>query len=140
MYNRPFRLAPNSVYRKMERRRTSCKLRHSMLDLAQGKSRRAPSSICLTKRRLTVYSSYWDAELKPEKYSCVDAALDAEYSIMIYDRLGTGLSGTPGAHDIVQGPLQIEMFNQLTVLACARKLGESFAKYQSLTVPEIPRL
>jgi hypothetical protein len=87
-----------------------------VLDLAKGKTRRAPDSICLTKKRLAVYSSYWDAELKPEKYSYVDAALDAGYSIMIHDRLGTGLSEKPDAYEIVQGPPQIEILNQLTGL------------------------
>jgi pimeloyl-ACP methyl ester carboxylesterase len=94
----------------------------------------------LEKRRLTVNSSYWDAELNPEKYSYVDAALDAGYSIMIYDRLGTGLSDKPDAYSVLQGPPQIEILNQLSVLARAGKLNESFAKNQSLTVPDITKV
>jgi hypothetical protein len=63
--------------------------------------------------------SYWDPELKPESYSYVDAALGAGYSILIYDRLGTGQSEKPDAYDIVQGPPHIEILNQLIVLARA---------------------
>jgi len=58
---------------------------------------------------------------------------------MIYDRLGTGLSEKPDAYDIVQGPLQIKILNQLIVLARAGKLSGSFAKNQTLTVPDIAK-
>jgi len=93
----------------------------------------------LTKRSLTVYHSYWDPELKPEKYSYVDAALAAGYSILIYDRLGTGQSEKPDAYDMVQFPSQIEILNQLVVYARAGKLASSI-KPQSLTLPKINKV
>ncbi|KAK9364535.1 alpha/beta-hydrolase [Lipomyces kononenkoae] len=84
--------------------------------------------------------SYWDPEVKPEKYSYVDAALNAGYSILIYDRLGTGQSEKPDAYSIVQGPPQIEILNQLTVLARSGKLGSSLSKNQHLTVPNFKKI
>jgi pimeloyl-ACP methyl ester carboxylesterase len=86
-----------------------------------------------------MHFSYWDPELKPENYSYVDAALNAGYSILIYDRLGTGKSDKPDAYDIVQGPPQIEILNQLTVLARAGKLSSSF-NGQQLAVPQFNKI
>lgn len=86
-----------------------------------------------------MYSSYWDPDLKPQKYSYVDAALDAGYSILIYDRLGIGNSEKPDAYDIVQFPPQIEILNQLIVLARAGKLGSSF-KQQNLSVAKFSKV
>jgi pimeloyl-ACP methyl ester carboxylesterase len=63
--------------------------------------------------------------------------MDAGYSILIYDRLGTGQSEKPDAYDIVQGPPQIEILNQLIVLARAGKLGLSELQ---LTVPKFNKV
>jgi pimeloyl-ACP methyl ester carboxylesterase len=93
----------------------------------------------LTKRSLTVHSSYWDPQLKPEKYSYVEAALAAGYSVLIYDRLGTGQSDKPDAHDIVQFLPQIEILNQLVASARAGKLTSSF-KHETLTVPKFNKV
>jgi hypothetical protein len=53
---------------------------------------------------------------------------------MIYDRLGTSLSEKPDAYEIIQGPPQVKILNQLTILACAGKLNGSFTNNQSVTV------
>lgn len=83
-----------------------------------------------------MHSSYSDAKLKPENYSYVDAALGAGYSILIYDRLGTGKSGKPDTYDIIQGRPQIEILNQLIVLGRAGKLGE----HQRLALPRFEKV
>ncbi|PVH91895.1 alpha/beta-hydrolase [Periconia macrospinosa] len=83
--------------------------------------------------------TYWDPQLKPEKYSYVEAALAAGYSILIYDRLGTGQSDKPDAHDIVQFPVQIEILNQFVISARAGKLTASI-KHPTLTVPKFNKI
>ena len=62
-------------------------------------------------------SRYWDSKYQPEKYSYVDATLKAGYSILTYDRLGTGQSDHPDAYDVVQAPLELEILRQLTLMA-----------------------
>ena len=71
---------------------------------------------------------YWDAEIKPEDYSYVDAALADGYSIFTYDRLGTGKSDKPNAYDIVQTSVQVEILRELTLLARSGKLVTSSKK------------
>ncbi|KIW65399.1 hypothetical protein PV04_07662 [Phialophora macrospora] len=60
---------------------------------------------------------YWDVELHRENYSYVDAALQAGYSILTYDRLSTGLSDKPDAYTVVQLPVEVEILKGLTTLA-----------------------
>ena len=60
---------------------------------------------------------YWDPAINPSEYSFVDAALAAGYSILTYDRLGTGLSEKPDAYTIVQAPLQLEILRGITNMA-----------------------
>lgn len=62
-------------------------------------------------------SRYWDADYQPENHSYVDATLKAGYSILTYDRLGTGRSDHPDAYDVVQAPLELEILRQLTLMA-----------------------
>ena len=38
---------------------------------------------------------YWDIDVNPEEYSYLDAAITEGYSILTYDRLGTGQSDIP---------------------------------------------
>jgi pimeloyl-ACP methyl ester carboxylesterase len=71
---------------------------------------------------------YWDAEIKPDQYSYVNAALAEGYSIFTYDRLGTGASAKPDAYDIVQTNVQVEILRQLTSLARSGKLVSSSKK------------
>ncbi|KAF5530778.1 alpha beta-hydrolase [Fusarium mexicanum] len=60
---------------------------------------------------------YWDPEFKPEEYSYVDAALAKGYSILTYDRLGTGKSTKANGYNEVQLGLQVAILKELTVLA-----------------------
>ncbi|KAL4966569.1 alpha/beta hydrolase [Aspergillus stella-maris] len=64
--------------------------------------------------------SYWDPELDPEKYSYVDAALDAGYSVLTYDRLGMGKSSKPDAYTALQASVQMEILKELILLARGR--------------------
>ena len=66
---------------------------------------------------------YWDAAINPAEYSFVDAALAQGYSILTYDRLGTGSSDKPDAYTIVQAPLQLEILRGITNMA---RSGEVF--------------
>ncbi|ENH72145.1 hypothetical protein FOC1_g10006517 [Fusarium oxysporum f. sp. cubense race 1] len=65
---------------------------------------------------------YWDPELKPEEYSYVHAALSKGYSILTYDRLGTGKSTKADGYNEVQLGLQVAILKELTVLARDGKL------------------
>lgn len=66
--------------------------------------------------------SYWDVDFNRAKYSYVDAAIAQGYSILTYDRLGTGSSAKPDAYDIVQIPTEVEVLAGLTKLARDGKL------------------
>ena len=82
---------------------------------------------------------YWDSELHPETYSYVEAAVNAGYSILTYDRLGTGLSAKPDAYTVVQSPLQLEILRKLTIMARSGDLF-AFAKQQKSSKPEIQQI
>lgn len=60
-------------------------------------------------------SRYWDAQLTNHSY--VDAALEAGYSTLAYDRLGAGKSDHPDAYRGVQGLLEVDVLRQITILA-----------------------
>ncbi|KAJ7472040.1 alpha/beta-hydrolase [Mycena latifolia] len=64
--------------------------------------------------------SYWDPTFSgAEKYSLVQAALAAGYSVFHYDRLGTGQSTKADPHTVVQFPIQVEILASLTRLLLA---------------------
>ena len=65
---------------------------------------------------------YWDLAINPSEYSFVDAALAGGYSILTYDRLGTGSSDKPDAYTIVQAPLQLEILRSITNMARSGEL------------------
>ena len=56
-------------------------------------------------------------EIQPEEYNYVDAAIAKGYSVLAYDRIGTGGSQKPNAYDIVQVPTDIEVLRALTNMA-----------------------
>ena len=60
---------------------------------------------------------YWDPAINPSEYSFVSAALAQGYSILTYDRLGTGLSSKPDAYTTVQAPIQLEILRHITEMA-----------------------
>lgn len=64
---------------------------------------------------------YWDAEL--EGHSYVDAALQAGYSILTYDRLGTGQSEKPDAYTVVQAQFELEILRELTMMSRSGVFG-----------------
>jgi pimeloyl-ACP methyl ester carboxylesterase len=64
-------------------------------------------------------------EINPAEYSYVDAAVKKGYSILTYDRLGTGKSDKPDAYDVVQIPTEVEILAGLTSLARSGKLLSS---------------
>ena len=57
---------------------------------------------------------YWDSTVDPAQYSFVENAIAAGYSILTYDRLGTGFSDKPDAYTIVQAALQLEILRNIT--------------------------
>ena len=72
---------------------------------------------------LLTSNRYWDVAIKPEQYSYVDATIAEGYSILTYDRLGTGQSDHPEANK-VQSPVHIAIIKGLTDLARAGKLAQ----------------
>ncbi|KAF3044123.1 hypothetical protein E8E12_010084 [Didymella heteroderae] len=80
-------------------------------------------------------SRYWDSAYKPEEHSYVEATLKAGYSILTYDRLGTGQSDHPDAYSVVQAPLELEILRQLTLLARNGTLYEHAAKTDGAVSP-----
>lgn len=63
--------------------------------------------------------------MDPQQYSYVDAAISKGYSVLSYDRLGTGDSQKPDAYDEVQIPVEIEVLAGLTKIARSGKLMSS---------------
>lgn len=61
-------------------------------------------------------------QIDPQQYSYVDAAINKGYSVLSYDRLGTGASDKPNAYDEVQIPVEIEILAGLTKIARSGKL------------------
>ncbi|KAK3678470.1 hypothetical protein LTR78_001767 [Recurvomyces mirabilis] len=61
-------------------------------------------------------SRYWEVMLQPDQHSYVRAALAAGYSILTYDRIGTGQSSKPDAYTDIQLPAHIEVLRVLRVL------------------------
>lgn len=73
-------------------------------------------------------SRYWDSAYQPENHSYVNAALQAGYSILTYDRLGVGQSDILDAYNVVQAPLELEILRQLTLMARNGTLYQEVAK------------
>ncbi|KAL4789161.1 Alpha/Beta hydrolase protein [Aspergillus venezuelensis] len=85
-------------------------------------------------------SRYWDSQIDPEKYSYVDAALKKGYSILTYDRLGTGHSDRPDAYDVVQIPTEIEVLSEIATLA-RDGLGEDMGDAKAaLDIPTFDKI
>ncbi|KAL9594912.1 MAG: hypothetical protein Q9219_006767 [cf. Caloplaca sp. 3 TL-2023] len=62
-------------------------------------------------------TAFADAAINPSEKSYVDAALAAGYSILTYDRLGTGLSDKPDADTYLQTALQLQILRAITEMA-----------------------
>lgn len=77
---------------------------------------------------------YWDPAINPSEYSFVNAAITAGYSILTYDRLGTGLSDKPDAYTIVQASLQLDILRSLTLMA---RSGELMKHAAGIPTPNV---
>ncbi|CAI6339840.1 unnamed protein product [Periconia digitata] len=64
----------------------------------------------------------WDVQVRPEQQSYVDAAIAKGYSILTFDRIGTGQSTLVNAYDDAQPNTEIEILAQITTLARSGKL------------------
>ncbi|KAF2770798.1 alpha/beta-hydrolase [Teratosphaeria nubilosa] len=85
-------------------------------------------------------SRYWDVELQPDTHSYVEAALQAGYAVFTYDRLGTGQSDRPNAYTVVQGPVELEILRQLTLMARDGSLYTLAANQHNYTIPAFTSL
>ena len=56
-------------------------------------------------------------QVEPVEHSYVDAAISKGYSILMFDRIGTGESEIPNAYDLVQVATEVEILAQLTAMA-----------------------
>ncbi|KAI5798853.1 Alpha/Beta hydrolase protein [Geopyxis carbonaria] len=65
---------------------------------------------------------YWDFPVDSAKYSYVDAAVDAGYSVFFYDRLANGLSTRPLDAISVQAPAELAILHALTKKLRSHKL------------------
>ncbi|KAK5710027.1 hypothetical protein LTR17_019248 [Elasticomyces elasticus] len=59
-------------------------------------------------------SRYWDPSVDPDEHSWVNAALNAGYSILTYDRIGCGQSSKPNAYTDMQHTTEVEVLRVLT--------------------------
>ncbi|KAL4950988.1 Alpha/beta hydrolase family-domain-containing protein [Aspergillus filifer] len=80
---------------------------------------------------------YWDSRIQPEKYSYVDAALNAGYSILTYDRLGVGSSDKPDAYKTVQTPVEVEILKELVLLARSGSLSLTDSNNKNTTFEKV---
>lgn len=84
------------------------------------RSQLSNSFMCFRSKR------YWDVDVNPQENSYLDAAIAQGYSLLTYDRLGTGQSDVPeDAYDIVQIPTDVEILAGLTQLARSGQLLSS---------------
>ena len=97
---------------------------HAQLCIPTKKTPKADTLQILTQGR-GFDMRYWDVEIRPEEYSYLDAAINKGYSVLTYDRIGTGKSELPDAYDIGQIPAQAEILSGLTTLARSGNLLSS---------------
>ena len=76
-------------------------------------------TIQLLTHGATLDKNYWDIP----GFSYVDAAAQAGYATLTYDRLGVGLSEHPDPVQVVQAPAQVEILHGLAQLLRTGKLG-----------------
>lgn len=63
---------------------------------------------------------YWNVTVDAAQYSYVNAALEAGYSVLAYDRLSRGESDKPDPYTITQTPLELEILRGTTEMAKER--------------------
>ncbi|KAK4556212.1 hypothetical protein LTR86_006909 [Recurvomyces mirabilis] len=65
---------------------------------------------------------YWDVDLNRSEYSYVQAALNAGYTVLNYDRLCNGLSDKPDAYTLGHGLNELQILRVLTEILTAALL------------------
>lgn len=85
-------------------------------------------------------SRYWDVTINPSEYSYVDAALAAGYSVLTYDRLGTGQSDHPKDSKVLQAPVELEVLRGITQMARSGDLLKHVGKTPNSMTPEDDKL
>jgi pimeloyl-ACP methyl ester carboxylesterase len=80
----------------------------------------------------------WDVQIRPEQQSYVDAAIEKGYSILTFDRIGTGQSSLPDAYDDVQPNTEIEIIAKITTLARSGKLLSAAKVVSSTNTTTVP--
>ncbi|KAI0174382.1 Alpha/Beta hydrolase protein [Pestalotiopsis sp. NC0098] len=88
-----------------------------------------PTALIIPTHGVSFDRSYWDPEYRPDLYSFVDYAMEQDYSVLIYDRLGNGKSSKPHGVEEVQSAMHVEILNYLTDLA---RSGELFRKSKKI--------
>jgi pimeloyl-ACP methyl ester carboxylesterase len=84
-------------------------------------------------------SRAWDVRVRPEQQSYVDAAIRKGYSILTFDRIGTGKSSLVNAYDEAQPNTEIEILAKITTLARSGKLlsAANIVSNDNTTVPTL---
>jgi pimeloyl-ACP methyl ester carboxylesterase len=80
----------------------------------------------------------WDVQIRPEQQSYVDAAIEKGYSILTFDRIGTGQSSLVNAYDDVQPNTEIEILAKITTLARSGKLLSAAKIVSSTNTTTVP--
>lgn len=60
--------------------------------------------------------------------------------MLTYDRLGVGKSSKPDGHNVVQGPVEVEILKEITMLAREGKLAQFIASDEKLFVPDFEKI
>ncbi|KAK3669329.1 hypothetical protein LTR78_010791 [Recurvomyces mirabilis] len=79
---------------------------------------------------------YWDVDLKRSEYSYVQAALNAGYTVLNYDRLCNGLSDKPDAYTLGHGLNELQILRVLTEIVRAGTLNSHL--HSGSTLPSTP--
>ncbi|XXH05293.1 hypothetical protein Hte_011718 [Hypoxylon texense] len=83
---------------------------------------------------------YWDVPVEPTEHSYVDAAISKGYSILMFDRIGTGKSEMPNAYYAVQVATEVEILAQITAMVRNGTLlssARAVTTTDNVTVPEL---
>lgn len=89
-----------------------------------GEPRQSNGTMCILVPGSSYDHTYWDFPFHPEKYSCVKYLTDAGYTILAYDRIGTGNSSLPPV-DLVTGECHAYTVHQLVGMVKKGDLGNN---------------
>ncbi|KAI0379244.1 hypothetical protein F5Y04DRAFT_283028 [Hypomontagnella monticulosa] len=80
---------------------------------------------------------YWDVSVDPAEHSYVDFITGKGYPILMFDRIGTGMSEKPNPYDIVQAATEVEILAQITAMAKNGTLFKSAKITNGATAPTL---